>query len=126
MMIASDKKKILQVDESQDDCDLFKIILALAQEGYIVESTQSFTNALQLIESQSFDLCLFSTALQNGSGFELLERLRAIDASIPVIMCSTDARDSTRRQALQAGARAFFLKPIDYDLLVSTVIQLTA
>ncbi|MDZ8052788.1 MAG: response regulator [Aulosira sp. ZfuCHP01] len=48
----------------------------------------------------------------------------ASDPSIPLIICSADARSSTRQQAMQADAQAFFIKPIDFDLLVEAIAQL--
>ena len=121
-MISFLKKRILCVDDSEDDCVLFSLILT--EEGYEVESAQSFTDAAQLIETSVFDLCSFDISLQDGTGFELLEKVRAIAPSMPIIICSGDARGSTQEQVMAAGAQAFFTKPIDYDLLVKTIAQI--
>jgi CheY-like chemotaxis protein len=115
------KKRILCVDESNDDCELLSILLT--QELYQIETAHSLVSALQLIESKPFDLCLFSITLWNRMGFTLQEEIRAIDPSIPVIICSSDARDTTRQQARQAGAQAFLTKPLDYDLLLKIIAQ---
>lgn len=120
-MIYSAKKQILCVDNSKDDCELFNFILT--QAGYEVEIAQSLTEALQLLENNQFDLYLFDISLSDGTGFELLKQVRAIDLSIPIIICSADARESTRQQVIQAGAQAFLTKPINFDLLIETIAQ---
>lgn len=115
-------KRILCVDDSKDDCELYSFILSEA--GYEVELTQSFTDVLQLIDSHKFDLCLFDISVLGDTGFEAIAKVRAIDPSMLVIICSADARDSVRQGAIQAGAQAFFSKPIDFNLLIETIAQL--
>ncbi|MCC5638827.1 response regulator [Nostoc sp. CHAB 5844] len=121
-MVSSTAKRILCVDDSKDNCELYDFILS--QAGYDVESMQSLSAALQLINSNKFDLYLFDISLVDGTGLELLEKVRAIDSSIPVIICSADTRDSIQEEAKQAGAQVFLNKPIDVDFLVETITQL--
>lgn len=121
-MVSLIERQVLCVDDTEDDCELFSFVLT--QAGYEVRSAQSVADALQLIENNNFNLCLFDLSLSDGSGFELLEKIQRINPTIPVIICSGDARNSTRTQAMQAGAQAFFTKPIDFDLLIATVAQL--
>jgi CheY-like chemotaxis protein len=122
--MVSSAKRIICVDDSGDDCELFHFILT--RVGYAVESAQTFQEALQLIEKGQFDLCLTDISLDGGTGFELLERVHALNPAIPLVVCSADARDATRERALQAGVRAFFTKPIDCDALVDTITRLVA
>jgi DNA-binding NtrC family response regulator len=121
-MVSVAKKMILCVDDTGDDCELFNFVLT--QAGYDVEVAQSMQAALQLFETHQFDLCLFDLSLSDGTGFQLLEKVQSIDPTIPVIICSGDARGSTQQQAMQAGAQAFFTKPIDFDLLIETIARL--
>jgi len=121
-MVSLPTKRILCVDDSADDCELFSFILT--QEGHEVASAKSLRDALQLIENRSFDLGLFDIYLRDGTGFELLEKIRVIAPSIPLVFFSADARDSTRQKVMEAGAQAFFIKPFDLDLLITTIAQL--
>jgi CheY-like chemotaxis protein len=114
-------KRILCVDDTGDDCELFTLVLDEA--GYEVMSAQSFADALQLIETVPFDLGVFDISIPDGTGLELLARVRKMNASIPVIMCTADIREATRQQAMQAGAQALLTKPVDIDRLVETVAQ---
>ncbi|WP_416676709.1 response regulator [Egbenema bharatensis] len=120
-MSAFKKKRILCVDDSEDDCLLFHLILT--EEGYEVESARSFTVAVQLIEQKTFDLCLFDHFLRDGKGLDLLERVRTVNSSMPIIICSGDVRASTQQKVIQSGAQAFFPKPIDFDSLIEAIAQ---
>lgn len=95
----------------------------LTENGYAVKTVPSSTEALQLIRNDLFDLCLSDLSLSEGTGIELLEKVRAINPFIPLIICSADVRESTQEEALQAGADAFFTKPVDFDLLMKTIAQ---
>jgi CheY-like chemotaxis protein len=120
--VALSTKQVLCVDDTRDDCELFKLFLGDA--GYDVKPAQSFTEAVQLMANHQFDLCLFDISIPGTTGFELLTRIRSINPSMPVILCTADASDATREEAMQAGIQAFFTKPIDFDLLIETIAQL--
>lgn len=120
-LVSSAKKRILCVDDTGDDCELFSLILSEA--GYHVESAQSFKDALQLIEKSRFDLCMFDMSISGRTGFELLQKIQMIDPLVPVIFCTADSRDSIREQSLQAGAQAFLTKPVDIDYLVEMIAK---
>jgi DNA-binding NtrC family response regulator len=115
------KKWILYVDDSQYCTQLFSIFLSEA--GYDVESAYSSIEALQLIETHQFNLCLFDLSLPDGSGLNLLEKVHAIHPSMPIIICSGYGDDSTQQQALLTGAIGYLTKPIDFELLVQTINQ---
>lgn len=120
-MVSLRKIKIMCVHDSEDESELFPFMLTLM--GCDVESTQSMTNALSLLEHSLFDLCLFNISLRNGTGFKWLEKVRAIAPSIPLIICSDDASELTRQQAMQVGIHAFFTKPVDFNLLITAITQ---
>lgn len=114
------KNRILCVDDSEDNC--FLVNFVLTEAGYEVESAQSFTEALNLIENGGFQLCLVDIFLPDGSGIKLVEKIHGINPSMPIIVWSGD--ESTQKQAMQAGAQNFILKPIEVDLLAQSINQL--
>ncbi|GFE70449.1 hypothetical protein CFPU101_30590 [Chroococcus sp. FPU101] len=91
--------------------------------GCDVKSAQLMTDALSLLDKSLFDLCLLNISLGDSTGFEWIEKVRAIAPSIPLIICSDDDRESTRQQARQVGIQAFFTKPIDFNLLITAITQ---
>ena len=113
------KKRVLCVDDVGDDCKLFSLVLS--QDGYEIETAQSIVDALQLIENSQFDLYLFDIFLRDGTGFELLKKVREIDPSVPVVFCTADVRESTRELAWQAGVQAFLTKPVSIEHLAEVI-----
>jgi CheY-like chemotaxis protein len=121
-MNAFERRRILCVDDSQDNCELFSFILSEA--GYEMESAQSISEGIKVAQSGNFKLFLVDLSLLDGSGFELVEQIRAFDPLTPIVVCSGDGRDSTRDEAMRVGVQAFLTKPIAPDLLTQTIAKI--
>jgi FixJ family two-component response regulator len=52
------------------------------------------------------------------SGLELLEHIKAIDTSLPVIVVTSHGDPSVRLRALKCGAQAFLTKPVGQHALL--------
>lgn len=113
------RKRILLIDNDEDTCTMFSIFLEAA---YDVRSALTMADALELASHDRFDLYLIDIHLPDGNGLELFEQIRSFDASTPVIFCSGSSDELVQQQALQKGAHAFLIKPIDLDVLAETVI----
>jgi DNA-binding NtrC family response regulator len=113
------RNRILCIDDSQDSCDLVDFIFSEA--GYKIQLANSLHEALELIQTNQYDLCLLDISLPDGSGLDLISKLRSLDPLLQIIVCSGDVRPQTYQEVSQAGAVAFVSKPIDFDLLLATV-----
>lgn len=112
------RNRILCIDDSQDNCDLVDFIFSEA--GYKVQLANSLQEALELIQTNQYDLCLLDIALPDGIGWDLIPKLLSINPLLQIIVCSGDIRPETYEKVMEAGAVAFLTKPIDFDLLVAT------
>jgi CheY-like chemotaxis protein len=67
---------------------------------------------------------LLDLGLPCGGGMQVLDRLRSIEElrSVPVIVVSGQEGAEVRREAFDAGARAFVQKPADENELVDNVL----
>jgi signal transduction histidine kinase/ActR/RegA family two-component response regulator len=73
------------------------------------------------------DVVLLDLHLPDVSGDEVLRRLRSDDQTrdIPVIVVSGDTRREVADRMVREGARAFLTKPIDADVLLTIVDEVT-
>jgi CheY-like chemotaxis protein len=116
------ENKVLCIDDSQDNCELFSFILSEA--GYQVEVAHSLSEAKQFLKNNQFSLCAVDISLPDGTGFELIEQIRLINPSTKIIVCSGDSRHCTQQQIEKANVQAFFRKPLDFEILLDRIAKL--
>ncbi len=103
----------------------------LTRAGYVLAIVQTRVEALEQLDSGSFDLLLVDMELPDGDGESLLEAAQALPAErrpAPVVV-SARSDVEHRARCLTAGAEDFLAHPIDVeDLLarVGTVLQIRA
>ncbi|HKF59851.1 MAG TPA: response regulator [Dongiaceae bacterium] len=113
---------LLIVDDNEND--LYVLGRRLAGYGYTKLTTASNgREAVQLLQTQPFDLVLLDIMMPEMNGFEVLERLKASPElrHLPVIMISVvDEMDSVIR-CIQLGAEDYIAKPFNPTLLRARV-----
>jgi two-component system response regulator FixJ len=73
---------------------------------------------LMAYEPGLFDCVITDVRMPGVSGLDLLRRLRAVEAPVPVIIVTSDTDPRTRTQALEGGAHAFLTKPLEDQVLL--------
>jgi len=114
--------RILLVDDNPTVLAVIEELLRRNLPSAIIMTASSGQHALQVLQTATVDVVLSDVTMPEGSGFFLLEEVRRHWPSLPVILMSGDP---VQEQAIQAGAKAFFSKPIDPQRLVETLTTLT-
>ena len=115
-------KRCILVVEDHDDT-LRSMRLLLHRLGYEVLSAENMTHALEIAEQQHFDILLSDIGLPDGSGLELLKRLRAI-REVPALALSGFGMDEDIERSLEAGFSDHLTKPVSIDRLQAAIAQL--
>jgi DNA-binding response OmpR family regulator len=116
-----DTTKILVVD---DNATLRKGLgIRLRANGYEVLFAEDAISATAALVTERPDLVVLDLGLPCGDGFVVMERLHKNDrvAHIPVIVVTGRDIAGNRDRALQAGAAAFFQKPVEDDALLFAI-----
>ena len=109
--------KILIVDDEKPICDL--IDLNLSSAGYLCTAVQDGLKAIDLIESEEFDLILLDIMLPGADGYDVMEYIRPL--GIPVIFITAKHEVKNRVKGLKLGADDYIVKPFDVVELVARV-----
>lgn len=82
--------------------------------------------ALRMIMSSSYDLLLVDLNLPRLDGLKLIERVRGSEnaARTKIVVVTTDAAEEDRARAMQLGADAYLLKPVQLPELKATLDRL--
>lgn len=90
----------------------------LKSHGYIVTSCENGLEALQSIESQTFDIAIFDLKLPGVDGLKLLQAMKKKDPTTVVIIITAFAEIKTAVQAIKEGAFDYIAKPFSNDELL--------
>lgn len=85
--------------------------LELQYEGYQVGKAGSGTEGLEKVAEGQWDLILLDVMLPGLSGIEVLRRVRARDATIPIIMLTAKDSVEDKVSGLDHGANDYITKP---------------
>jgi signal transduction histidine kinase/ActR/RegA family two-component response regulator len=105
---------ILLVDDHHDTCAALEKLLA--RRGHLVAVAHDVRSAMQAAVRNKFDLLISDIALPDGTGMDLMMRLRAI-ANVPGIAISGFGNNGDIERSLQAGFSEHLIKPIKLDNL---------
>jgi DNA-binding response OmpR family regulator len=95
----------------------------LRSEGYATTTAASGADASTYLETQhdEFDLVLLDLGLPDGSGLDVLRRLRKRDASMPVVVLTARAEVADKVAGLDLGANDYVTKPFSFEELVARI-----
>jgi DNA-binding NtrC family response regulator len=107
------KAQILIVDDEQ--IALRNLEHVMVKEGYQVQSTQSSTNALKIIEEKNFDLVLTDLKMEKVDGMQILKKCKLLYPDTEVIMITGYATVESAIHAMKKGAYDYIAKPFKFD-----------
>ncbi|PSF10613.1 DNA-binding response regulator [Marinobacter fuscus] len=107
---------VIFVDDDPDIRPVMEQTLTL--EDIPVVSFADGASALRLIKPEYEGVVLCDYNMPEMDGLEVLQRVRAIDEDIPVIILTGQGDISTAVSAMQQGAYDFIEKPFDHDELI--------
>ena len=117
------KKKILIVD---DDADLLKALyLRLKANNYNTVFAQDGYQATKMVLTEKPDLIILDIGLPMGDGFIVMDRIKEFikTSMTPIIVLTGRDPEANKPRALQAGAVAFFQKPVENDELLACIAR---
>jgi DNA-binding response OmpR family regulator len=113
------KPQILVVED--DSAIRQGIVDALAYEGYRTFEASTHADGLDKAVNSTYDLMLLDLVLPGGDGLEILERVRAVRPTLPVIILTARGEESDRVRGLRLGADDYVVKPFSVKELLARV-----
>jgi two-component system, OmpR family, alkaline phosphatase synthesis response regulator PhoP len=117
---------VLVADDSETILLLMRTRLELA--GYEVETAadgQEVTERIDPEDAGGPDLLLLDAMMPRKSGLDALRELRAAGVDTPALIVSAHQRPSDADAPTDLEISGYVTKPIDFDLLLGTVAELT-
>lgn len=114
-----DPLRVLLVED--EACVRVPLARGLTMRGFQVETASRGGEVLPRVEAFRPAGILLDVGLPDVSGLEVLESLLVLDLQVAVVMLSGAGETETARQALQAGATEFVLKPVTLAAVAEVV-----
>src|SRR5918994_2995265 len=109
---------VLVVDDDAGLRESFRLIL---EDDYEVIDAADGPQALELVRTTNVDLVLLDIRLPDMYGIEVLERLKALDEQLEVVLVTAVKTVRTAVAAMKLGAFDYLTKPFEEDELISVV-----
>ncbi len=107
---------VLVVDDDPGVRESFRLIL---EDHYDVVDVPDGPGALDVVRGSAVDLVLLDIRLPGMDGIEVLERIKALDEGIEVILVTAVKTVRTAVAAMKLGAFDYLTKPFEEDELLS-------
>jgi CheY-like chemotaxis protein len=113
----------------EDDLAIRDLVATfLRRSGHTVAVAVDGIQALTIVRVARPDLIVLDMGLPKLNGWQTAQRLRARQetASIPIVALTAYALEEDRKRAIDVGCDAFVAKPIDFNVLITTIDRLLA
>ena len=113
------KSRILVID---DEAEIRRSVrMILEYEGYEVMEASSGPEGVAMAERESPDLVFLDIKMPGMDGLEALQRIKAADETLPVVIISGHGTVTTAVEATKAGAFDFIEKPLASERVLLTI-----
>lgn len=115
--------RVLLVDDNATVLTVLEELLRRNVPSIIVMTASSGQHALSVLHTATVDIVLSDVSMPDGDGFFLLAEVQRRWPSLPVVLMSGEPVEA---RAVEAGAKAFFSKPLDPHRLIETLTALAS
>jgi two-component system, NtrC family, nitrogen regulation response regulator NtrX len=113
------KSRILVID---DEAEIRRSVrMILEYDGYEVLEASSGPEGVALAERESPDLVFLDVKMPGMDGLDALQRIKALNETLPVVIISGHGTVSTAVEATKAGAFDFIEKPLASERVLVTI-----
>jgi DNA-binding response OmpR family regulator len=110
---------ILIVEDQEDLAELYEA--SLKKAGYKVRNAYTGEEGIGEFKANGADAILLDMTLPEMHGSQVLREIRALDASVPVIVITGEENEQLRAQCERLGVHDYLSKPVNYDLMLQAV-----
>ena len=102
-----DKKSILIIDDDRGILDGFKLLLE--RKGYLIDTAETGSEAIEKVRSKYFNLALIDIRLPDIDGTALLSEFRELNPEMKKIIITGYSTRENAIESLNQGANAYLV-----------------
>ena len=113
--------RVVLVDDHPIVRDGIKNIIDSEKNMLVVGVANNGIEALKVINDAKPDIVLTDITMPEMDGIEALKKIKSMDSSALVIMCSAMGQQAMVIESIQSGAKDFIVKPFQADRVLEAV-----
>jgi len=119
-------KRILLVDDESDVC--FVLGEVLSENGFVVDSYENPTLALEKFKAYSYDLVVLDIKMPDLNGFALYQEIKRFDKTVKVCFITAGEIHYDKHSDIFSSLpnKCFIRKPIDNEELMKRINEIIA
>ncbi len=114
-----ENKVILIVEDTLSSNLYFEAALAPTKTKLL--SAKTSEEAIEIVKNNHVDLVLMDLKLPVGDGYEATKEIKKLKKEISVIVQTAYVLSNEREKSFEAGCDEFIAKPVNLNLLLSTI-----
>ncbi len=93
----------------------------LGAEGFTVDLAHSGPDGLHMAQESTYDAVILDIMLPELSGYRIIEKLRAAENWVPILMLTAKDGEYDEADALDLGADDYLTKPFSFVVLLARI-----
>ncbi|WP_226596090.1 response regulator [Marinobacter nauticus] len=115
---------VLLLEDDDLVADLLETVVAGSYPGAFVQKASNLAQAFDKVADATFGLIITDWNLPDGSGLELVRKVRARDTELPIVMVSARADRDSVLKAAHYGISGYITKPFDVAMVHKRLAEL--
>lgn len=115
--------RVLLVEDEADTAASMRAILE--QAGYDVVWARDGGQAHSSFRMYTPDFVVLDLILPGESGFEICERMKQVNEQVPILVVTAIELADSRKLAERVGANGYLVKPVDPDILLRCIEEIS-
>ena len=111
--------KVLLVDDEKDFLDI--MAERMGARGMDISTTTSAENALEMIQTESYDVVIMDFLMPEMDGFRALKLFKETRPDVQIILLTANVPEEKCIEAIKLGAMDVIEKPADLNLLTQKI-----
>ena len=125
-LIDADRRlHVLLVEDSANEYKLFALVLGRNNLGHVVTWVQDGEKALQLLQSEEFDVVILDFKLPGMDGLEVFNGILKLGIDLPVVFLTGAGNEQVAVDAMKMGAQDYIIKDANGEFLRSLPVVIS-
>ena len=119
------KIRVLLADDNREMNDTIAGYINREEDMEVLRTVYDGMEACQALVEEEFDVAIIDNVMPHIDGLGVLEKAQELKIKTVFIMTSEVAQERITRRAMELGADYYMLKPMDFEVLIKRIRQLS-